>query len=521
MSDTVEEVVRHAGARVLAMRAALAAAAVHDQRVWSVDGVTFSFDLVTEEPVPVGGHVELTLPDDRRLLGQVMSVTPAERPGPSLTLDDIGLGPGTSAEVRMPIRSVAGSGRLLGTLEGGGVVPGQRRGFDAATLVAADDASVAAACHRPADAALRLGTVLGRDVPIDLDARGFARHTFVCGQSGSGKTYTIGKLLEELLLHTGLPIVALDPNSDYVTLTEPRDREDTDLDAEAYERRCEQLNELADDVPVFGAGRDRLAVRFGALRPAEQALVLGLDPVGDGQTYGLLLRAVDAAGPDATLADLLAAAPELEGGQALVDRVRNLGVDGWGVWAGPDDTTVGDRLAGGWRAAVFDLGSLGSAAERAVVAAAVLGVMWQARYAREPRLVVIDEAHNVCPASPTSAAQSAAADMVRSIAAEGRKFGLSLLLATQEPHKVHPDVLSQCSNLLLMRTTGASALATLADAFADVPPGLLSLAATLRRGEGVVAGPVAPHPLLLRTGARLTRDGGRDVPTTWATGDAS
>ena len=51
-----------------------------------------------------------------------------------------------------------------------------------------------------------------------LDAGGFDRHSFLCGQSGSGKTYSMGVILERLLLETSLRIVVLDPNSDYVKL---------------------------------------------------------------------------------------------------------------------------------------------------------------------------------------------------------------------------------------------------------------------------------------------------------------
>ena len=55
---------------------------------------------------------------------------------------------------------------------------------------------------------------LAPGVPFALDAGGFDRHTFFCGQSGSGKTYSLGVVLEQLLLQTTLPIVVLDPNSD-------------------------------------------------------------------------------------------------------------------------------------------------------------------------------------------------------------------------------------------------------------------------------------------------------------------
>ena len=72
---------------------------------------------------------------------------------------------------------------------------------------------------------IEVGTVTGTSAPARLRAKGFARHTFMCGQSGSGKTYTTGVLLERLLAGTSLPIVVLDPNSDHVhlgSLREPR-----------------------------------------------------------------------------------------------------------------------------------------------------------------------------------------------------------------------------------------------------------------------------------------------------------
>ena len=262
-----------------------------------------------------------------------------------------------------------------------------------------------------------------------------------------------------------------------------------------------------------------MAVRFGRLSTAEQALVLGIDPAADTAAYGALRAAGEAAGDDAALAEVLAALDDGgEAGQELARRTRNLGIDEWSIWAGRAATPVAEQLAEGWRAAVLDLGAVPTAGERSVIAAAVLGALWRRRYDREPHLIVIDEAHNVCPAEPTTAAEAAAAALVRSIAAEGRKYGLYLLLSTQEPHKVHPDVLSQCANLLVMRTTSRAALEQLGAVFSDVPPGLLDLAPRFTLGEGVVAGRVVPHPLAFKTSQRLTRDGGRDVPADWAAG---
>lgn len=51
-------------------------------------------------------------------------------------------------------------------------------------------------------AELPIGTRFGTADPAHLIATRMNRHTFWCGQSGSGKTYALGVLLEQVLLHT-------------------------------------------------------------------------------------------------------------------------------------------------------------------------------------------------------------------------------------------------------------------------------------------------------------------------------
>ena len=70
-----------------------------------------------------------------------------------------------------------------------------------------------------AGATLEIGSMAaGPDLPAQLMPRRLNRHTFWCGQSGSGKTYALGVLLEEVLLHTELPLIIFDPNGDFVRI---------------------------------------------------------------------------------------------------------------------------------------------------------------------------------------------------------------------------------------------------------------------------------------------------------------
>jgi DNA helicase HerA-like ATPase len=165
---------------------------------------------------------------------------------------------------------------------------------------------------------------------------------------------------------------------------------------------------------------------------------------------------------------------------------------------------------------VVDLGSLHTVQEQRLVAQAALSTLWSTRSSRVPCLVVVDEAHNVCPAEPDDPVSRLSTDQAVQIAAEGRKYGLYLLCATQRPHKVHENVVSQCDNLLLMRMNSEADVADLARIFSFVPPGLMGGATSFRMGEALVAGRIVPQPAYVRMGERVSREGGSDVPATWA-----
>jgi DNA helicase HerA-like ATPase len=130
---------------------------------------------------------------------------------------------------------------------------------------------------------------------------------------------------------------------------------------------------------------------------------------------------------------------------------------------------------------------------------------------RDPVLIVVDEAHNVCSAKPEDPLQALATERLVQIAAEGRKYGLWLLLATQQPGKIHPNVLSQCDNLVVLRMNSAADLALLGETFGAVPPQMLAQSPGFRQGEMLLAGGFVAAPILATIGPRLTVEGGADV----------
>ena len=163
----------------------------------------------------------------------------------------------------------------------------------------------------------------------------------------------------------------------------------------------------------------------------------------------------------------------------------------------------------------MDVGAL-PPPQNSIIATAVLGHFWRNRDRKQPVLIVVDEAHRVCPQSPLSAFEALSTELAIRIAGEGRKFGIYLLLATQRPDKVHPNVESQCDNLVLMRMNSGRDLNYIAETFSQVPLPLLSQSPSFSQGEALVAGKIVSDVVFVKFEGRLTPEGGGDVPTIWA-----
>lgn len=466
----------------------------------SVDGRRFSFQASLHGlQLQIGGYVMLEDGGIPRL-GQVLSLALDRELAGELTLP-----PRTGTpEVRteMQIRYARGEGTILDSH----VEP-----FHDAMVRVATAGEVRAWQRRERPRAkLRLGQLaLAAGVPCLGDAAGFDRHTFLCGQSGSGKTYSLGVILERLLVETDLRMVILDPNSDFVHLGRVR--------ADADPALTDRYQEAAGGVAVYSVdapGGRRLRLHAAEIDPATQAALLRLDPIGDREEYASLVALLGSENPLTLEALTRSEQPEA---RRLGQRVANLGIDRFTIWApGEAGSVLQAAHDQDVRCLVIDLGSLPTREEQSLVACAVLGNLWERRLEREPVLIVIDEAHNVCPAEPPNRLLAAAAEHAIRIAAEGRKFGLYLLVSTQRPQKIPENVLSQADNLVLMRLNSLADLAFAEAAFSFVPPSLVERSVTFRQGEGLIAGKISPQPALLHFDARISEEGGGDVPATWA-----
>lgn len=111
-----------------------------------------------------------------------------------------------------------------------------------------------------------------------------------------------------------------------------------------------------------------------------------------------------------------------------------------------------------------------------------------------PLLVVMEEAHRYV--NPDSG--NVAAEMVKRIAKEGRKYGVGAMLVSQRPAEIDETVLSQCGTIIALRLSNPADRSRVKGALPDNLSGLMDLLPVLRTGEAIVAGEAARLPVRCR-----------------------
>lgn len=510
---------------------------------YSTDGRTFGYEAPLSMPIPVGSYVALNVENGSEYLGQVVTKEVSVRQGAEIGLEldpslnallPKGIDFSSSHTYPLQRRYAHGSGVILGKLDKDEYVPTTSQdSFQSADLSPAGGHLITQYLSPEGQATLDIGRALYTDerVRVTLSAEGFDRHTFLCGQSGSGKTFALGVILERLLLETDLRIVVLDPNSDFVRLDRILPLADlnrtssSELSPDGYEELLKRYQRVAAELkivrpsPYAEDSSKLLRIRFSDLERHEQGLVLRMDPLRDREEFNAYWRAIEGLSRESySLSEVKGNVVRQysEEARQLGLRIENLGVADWSLWCSPDEPSLIDVLKEDWRCLVVDSGRLASPAEQSIVAMAVLGHLWRHRHGRQPILIVADEAHNICPQEPADNLEAAATSHAIKIAGEGRKFGLYLLVATQRPSKIHANVLSQCDNLVLMKINSASDLAHLSQIFSQAPATFLDQSTHFAKGECLLAGKIVRNPTFGGFEGRFSEEGGADVPTSWA-----
>lgn len=128
-----------------------------------------------------------------------------------------------------------------------------------------------------------------------------------------------------------------------------------------------------------------------------------------------------------------------------------------------------------------------------------------------PLLLVYEEAHKYVPNSDI-AKYRASRDSIERIAKEGRKYGVSLLLASQRPSEISDTIFAQCSNYVAMRLTNPNDQACVKKLLPDTLGDLINKLPSLKAGEGLLIGDAVVLPSVVKIDLCDPAPSSSDIP---------
>ena len=123
---------------------------------------------------------------------------------------------------------------------------------------------------------------------------------------------------------------------------------------------------------------------------------------------------------------------------------------------------------------------------------------WTEKQRRHPIALLCDEAHLYIPERREPGISEAGLRSFERIAKEGRKYGVGLTVISQRPAEVNRTVLSQCNNFVAMRLTNAEDQGVVRRLLPDTLGGFAELLPILDIGEALVVGDAAMLPSRIR-----------------------
>ncbi len=125
-----------------------------------------------------------------------------------------------------------------------------------------------------------------------------------------------------------------------------------------------------------------------------------------------------------------------------------------------------------------------------------------------PFFFVLEEAQNYCPERSFGEAKSSA--IIRQIASEGRKFGISLAVISQRPSRIEKNVLSQANTHIILKVTNPHDTKAISNSLEGITTDIEKELQNLPIGTAVITG-ISDMPLFVDVRPRKTKHGGESV----------
>ena len=348
-----------------------------------------------------------------------------------------------------------------------------------------------------------IGRLYKYDVPVYLDINDLVPlHTVVLAQTGQGKSYFAGVVIEELL-KKGVTVMVIDTHGEYVEMAKPAQR------TRLHEEFGVEPRGYGDRILVFSPdprpGEKRLQFTTKSLSASDILSMTGLRVSRRIQVIlKRTLEMLKASGVPFTLADLAEQLvvdsddPNLELLAEAILEVHRMGI------FGERGVRLSELVERG-KATIINLVGVPGRPRELVVARLIKTIFQKRKEGKvPPMLLVVEEAHNYIPERPGNALSK---PIIATVAQEGRKFGLGLMVISQRPARVDKNVISQCNTKVIFKMEEKD-LQAVQKSIEGFSSSLAQTITSLERGTCVVMSPSLPMPLIVRVRPRESRHGG-------------
>ncbi len=357
-----------------------------------------------------------------------------------------------------------------------------------------------------------VGLLDGTDIPVHLDANNLVqKHCSILAKTGSGKSYTAAVLLEELLEHN-VPLLIIDPHSEYASLKEAASGKSGDsakykVNPKGYGSRVKVYTPA--NKAINPAADELFRLNGVNLKPKE---LIDIFPDNYTTTHtGILYESIHKLRAEVDtyfLEDIIREVGNNESKARwnvinLLEDVNQMEL------LSPNPTPIEDLMQGG-KANIIDLKGVPPDIQSMLVSK-LCETLFEARKMGHipPGMLVVEEAHNFAPERGFS--KSSSSEILRTIASEGRKFGLGMMVISQRPARVDKNVLSQCGTQIIMKVTNPNDLKSISKGLEGANSYVEEELLRLPPGVAMLVSNDIERPVLVDVRVRRSKHGGESV----------
>ncbi len=344
-----------------------------------------------------------------------------------------------------------------------------------------------------------IGKLDGKEIDVFLDlSELLTKHVAILAKSGAGKSYTVGVLIEEII-GKKVPILIIDPHGEYSSLKQPNDEEKEALSKiKMKPKGFKNIQEYGDsklnpELKPLKLDNNLTAAEITQLMPGKLS----------NTQMGILYNAIKQLQNINFTTVLLELDKEENNAKwSLINNLEYLNH----LEIFSESFIPFNEIIHPGKCSIINMKGIPPDVQEIIVYKLMKDLFEMRKQNKVPPFfTILEESHNYCP--ERSFGETRCSKIIRTVASEGRKFGLGLCVISQRPARVDKSVLSQCTTQIIMKITNPNDLKAVSNSVEGITAESEVEIQSLPIGTAMITG-VVDIPLFVNIRPRMSQHGG-------------